>query len=291
MGRIVRQHVHNYGTESFNDQVFSIQELVAKVLAREKVFFTVIFVGETHNTLDERRRTLLYGFRPGTAQLLTVVERGLGMPDTQGNLLTEPDSALTSGDPQRDTNMVNGIANLYAQNRFKAVFILFGENHEHKFRERMMASAVLPEMVWHMYPSFSDHTITTKQVFEPYDPRAQGYTLMGMLRLTAGTTKIDFQQLAEGIMPPTAAYSVWIASPFNQWETTSNYAIFARDPVLTAVQNTLRADDAANLTVTAANIRDIRVVDIEGRVRPIPREFKVSSRRNEIASNFWVDAV
>lgn len=291
MGRIVENRVHGYGTKSFDAHVYSIQKRLAKALSREKVYLTVIFVGETHNTIDERRRAQLYGFRPSSGALLTVVERGMGLALGGPNLVVESaTNSLSSLDSRRDDNVVGQIASAYNTTRFKAIFILFGEDHEKKFRPRMEANPSLPEMVWHFYPSFHDHITAVHRVYPPSDPRFGGYTLMGMIRLQ-GKSKLDLMQLAEGIMPTAGTINLAVMSPFDRSNSLSKFALFVRDPLMAQLQANLDTKRDKVVMVSSANIRDIRVLDVEGRVRPVAAELQNDSSRQRLIEEFWADAL
>jgi len=78
MGMIVEYRKHSYGAKTFEEHLLSIQKRLAKVVTRDSPHLTVVFIGETHHTIDERRRAAIYGWRPSSAGLLTVVERGMG---------------------------------------------------------------------------------------------------------------------------------------------------------------------------------------------------------------------
>src|SRR5215471_11526081 len=68
------------------------------------------FVGETHHTIDERRRAAIHGWRPSSPALLTVVEGAMGTPLTGTNMVVEQPSSLSSFDAQRDDNVVAQVA-------------------------------------------------------------------------------------------------------------------------------------------------------------------------------------
>lgn len=288
MGRIVEYHEHSYQGKNFNGHLLSIQKRLAKVITRESLYLTVVFVGETHHTIDERRRAALYGWRPASPALLTVVERGMGTPGFGTNLVVEPMSSLASLDPKRDDNVVGQIVAALAQRSYNGLFILFGEDHEHKFKARMETNPGIPAMIWHFYPSFHDHLEATSQTYPPYDPRGAGFVLIGMVRPNEHY-KMDLMQLAEGVMPKTTQMTIKVMSPFKDAKTESNFALFARPPVLAGIQGNLRATSDASVQVSWDNLKNIKILDIANKARKVPPALEDDDQRIELIESFWSD--
>lgn len=295
MGRLVQKTKHSYLGKTFASHVLSLQQLVAKSIARETVYLTVVFVGETHYTVDERRRAILFGDRPETARILTVVERAMGVPAQDPHLNTglvvEPRSNLSSADPERDQNVVDQISEAYQWRRFKVLLILFGEEHEKKIQEKIIACPHLPAMIWHFYPSFHDYMIQQKQTFPQYDPRSAGYTLIGMVRI-GHDQKMALMQLAEGRWPVGKTFQIAVLSPFEQTnEGISNFAAFARGPLLNqfilglSFKSNVMED--AHISISWNSLREFRVLDIEGKVRPVPDDLKRPKQRRELIEAVW----
>jgi hypothetical protein len=290
MGNIVQHKTHTYAGKSFNQHLYSIQKRVAKALARSQAHPEVIFVGETHRTADERRRAAIFGARPGSDKLLTVLERGMGLATAGPHLVIEPLSALGPFDQQRNVNVVGQIAAAFRIRAYQAVLILFGEDHDDKFRTEAPNHPALPDLIWHSYPSFHDHMMATHQVFGPYDPRGSGYVLLGMIR-TQGKNVLDLMQLCEGALPatPNGIYRIAVQSPFAD-NPDSNFAIFARPPVSTHYQANLHVMGDILIPITIDLLPSLKVMNIEGKVRPVPGDLRRPQDRRDAIEVFWADA-
>lgn len=287
MGRIVEYHTHSYGGQTFEEHVLSIQEELGKVVARNPGF-TVIFVGETHNTMDERRRASVFASRPASLGLLTVIERGMGVPEGGRNLIVEA-NVLSPMNPRRDDLVVEEIAAELAARPYKGVLILFGEYHETGIRERMILSPAVAGMIWHFYPSFSDHAVKTKMVIPPHDPRTQGFHLVGMVD-QKDEGKMHFMQLAEGAMPEAGSITLSIQTPFKDPDAESDYAVFAKPPLAVMIQLGLKAQRKYKLRVDSSNLKYIQLVDVRGKVRPVGQDLKNARSRSTMIEEFWVGA-
>jgi hypothetical protein len=201
-------------------------------------------------------------------------------------LVVEPMSTLSPLDSKRDDNVVGQIVTALQQKSYNGLFILFGEDHEHKFKARMETSPSIPAMIWHFYPSFHDHLEANNQTFLPYDPRGAGFVLVGMVR-PGEQYNMDLMQLAEGVMPKATQMTLNVMSPFKDAKTESKFALFARPPELGGIQVGLRAMADASVHVSWNNLKNIKILDITSTVRKVPPELQDDDQRIELIEGFW----